>query len=546
MSQVSRRQFLKWSLAAGATLLLPTPALAANASPGDGGSALTDVAFIDHYNLRGYAEGADATRRQLAQLKLNLDRTAALGVTRYVLFTRDTFEGILTYDFDMDGVGRVGQVFGAGSATRQTAAFLRGMLREAVDHATARGVKLYVNTNQFEIPKPVYRLLDERLAGTTGSPVCPGREDTWRLYRGKLNEFLGLFPEIAGLQVTADEVTYSILDCQCDYCRALSPLERINRLARETAAVVGKREVHLRAWQFIEALDAYDPARMFDGLPDSVVMSLKSVRPDFLLNAAFDDRLIGAGDPTRQVVEFDAWREYDGHNYFPTYQGDAWATVARACAARGIRRYAVRLNWNDGDNPIFERPWANAVNVAMLLALARTPYSDPDRLLRRVVADIFPPAARAAAVAVYKSSLSLKQAAYFLGDDYLAHHMRLPKDLERTTEIYATVQDRLRTADDFRRRRAALDEVYAAVAARVAALDGAAPAGWVAELRRGARVDWFVGMGLLNQLQAVSPARGEAALTERVLDNDRRWQAEDTASYLDLRGPMPKILLGVG
>ena len=205
MTRISRRQFLKWSLIGGASLMLPSSALAANAVPGDGASGLADITFIDHYNLRGYSEGESATRQQLAQLKLNLEQAAALGVTHYVLFMGDTFEGLLTYDFDMDGVGRVGQVFREGGSDRARAAFLRDMLRQAVDYATARGVKLIVNTNQFQIAKPVYRLLSERLAGTAGAPVCPGREDTWRLYRGKLGEFLGLFPEVVGLQVTADE-----------------------------------------------------------------------------------------------------------------------------------------------------------------------------------------------------------------------------------------------------------------------------------------------------------------------------------------------------
>lgn len=546
MTRISRRQFLKWSLIGGASLMLPSSALAANAVPGDGASDLADITFIDHYNLRGYSEGPDATRQQLAQLKRNLDQTAALGVTHYVLFMGDTFEGLLTYDFELDGVGRVGQALPPGGAERTRAAFLRDMTRQAVDYATARGVKLYVNTNQFQIVKPVYRFLSERLAGSTGSPVCPGREDTWRLYRGKLAEFLGLFPEVAGLQVTADEAAYSILDCQCDYCRQLDALERVNRLARETAAMAGPREVQMRAWQFLPPLDAYDPARMFDGLPDNVVMSLKHVNSDFLLNGKFDARRIGAGDPARQIVEFDAWREYDGHNYFPTYLGDVWAAHTRAAADRGVRRYAVRLNWNNGDNPIFDLPWGNAVNVHILQGLARNPSADADRLLRRFVAERFPAEARAAAAAVYKLSTHLKRAAYFLDDDYLAHHSRLPKDLERTSEIYATVQERLQTADDFSRRRAALDEVSAALAGRLDALDGGASAEWVAGLRRGARVDWFVGMGLLNQMQAISPARGEAALAERILDNDRRWQAEDMASYLDMRGPMPKIILGVG
>ncbi|MFN8473261.1 MAG: twin-arginine translocation signal domain-containing protein [Anaerolineae bacterium] len=546
MTGISRRQFLKWSLLTGATLLLPTPALAANAFPGDGGAAPIDVAFIDHYNLRGYSEGTAATRKQIAQLKHNLDQAAALGVSRYVLFMGDTFEGLLTYDFDMDGVGRVGQVFREGGSDRTRAAFLRDVVRQAVDHATARGVRLYVNTNQFDISKPVYRLLSGRLAGSAGSPVCPGREDTWRLYRGKLGEFFGLFPEIAGLQVTADESMYSILDCQCDYCRDLSPLDRVNRLARETAATVGAREVQVRAWQFLPALEAYDPARMFDGLPDNVLVSLKSVNSDFLLNGKFDDRLIGAGDPARQIVEFDAWREYDGHNYFPTYLGDTLAAHARAAADRGVRRFGVRLNWNKGNNPIFELPWGNFVNIYALQALARNPNADPDRILRRFVAQRFPAEARAAAFSVYKLSPQLKFAAYFLDDDYLAHHTRLPKDLERTSEIYATVKDRLQTADDFGRRRAALDDVYATLTRSLDALDGSAPPDWVAGLRRGARMDWFVGMGLLNQMQAISPARDEAGLAERILDNDRRWEAEDNASYLDMRGPMPKIILGVG
>ena len=186
------------------------------ASAGD--RAFGELIFIDHENLR-YVEGSETTAFQISEIKRNIDEAKKYGIDGYLLFAKDMMEAMLTYDFDVPGIGNIGaKAFAPDSSHRSKAECLRKALREAMDYCKKKDVKLYFHSNQFIFKK------------------------------------------------------------------------------------------------------------------------------EFLTAAA----------PKRIVCEFDAWREYTGHNYFPCYMGDEWAPRSKFLRQRGIPRVAVRLMWNSNDNPIFD------------------------------------------------------------------------------------------------------------------------------------------------------------------------------------------------
>jgi len=500
------------------------------------------VTLVDHHNLRDVESRIEESWQQVDAIKRGIDQAAALGVGSYALFAGQTFEGMLPYDFELPGVGNLGQALPVSDKARRNAEGLRACLAEAIRYANARQVRLLFHTNQFEAPDALYDVVGDRLQGATGTPICPGREDTWRIYRGKVETFCQMFPDLDGLQVTADESDVTILDCQCPYCQHLDPVARINQLTDETAHAVGAREAQLRTWQFLAGMDAYDPRHMTASLPPNVTLSLKSTRGDFMLDAPFDDALVGAGDPARQIIEFDAWGEYTGHNILPCYMGDIWASQFATCAARGIRQYAIRMNWNSAQYPLFERPWAGLVNLRVGLALARQPHLSADEALRQFIAETYPATAREAAFAFYKSTPDFMRALYYYDGAYLAHHSRMLKTVESTREAYAGLQHLFRTPDDFERQRQRVEAAYQAMAARIAALPDLPP-DWRDELDRAVGSMRYVGLGLVNQLAAVSEHRRDPALRERILAAEAEWQALDSASFDHMRGEMPRVVL---
>ena len=314
-----------------------------------------DVGFIDHHNLRYPGLDARALSAAEAEIRSNMAAAARYGARHYVLFSR-AFETLVNYDFEAPGAGRIGAAaFPPDSPHRREAARYGGALRKAAQAARQQGIRALFHTNQFEFPPEVYAKFGEKMKGTAA--VCPARPFVRQLLRGKIKEFFTLYPEIAGLQITADETQVSALACRCADCRHMGAGERIDGLIREAAAACSElgKELQARTWGRVGELAAEGSAdRMLDGLPPGVVVSIKHTRGDFYLGEPASE-LMGIGND-RQVVEFDSWGEYCGWNNFPCYLGDVFAERMRLAAEKGVRRVASRLCWNPYTNPIFDRP----------------------------------------------------------------------------------------------------------------------------------------------------------------------------------------------
>ncbi|UCF14100.1 MAG: hypothetical protein JSW59_11865 [Phycisphaerales bacterium] len=72
-----------------------------------GNRAFQELVFIDHENLR-YIEDSETTAFQVNEIKRNIDQAKQYGVDAYLLFANKTMEGMLTYDFDVPGIGNIG------------------------------------------------------------------------------------------------------------------------------------------------------------------------------------------------------------------------------------------------------------------------------------------------------------------------------------------------------------------------------------------------------------------------------------------------------
>ena len=365
--------------------------------------AFQELIFIDHENLR-YVEGPETTAFQIEEIKRNIDKAQDYGVHGYLLFAKEMMEAMLTYDFDVPEIGHIGQqAFAAHSSHREEAERLRRGLSEVAEYAENNGVKLYFHSNQFIFKKDVLNVIKP---ATWGTAVCPGREATWAVYRGKIDEFFRLFPSIAGLQITGDETQVSVLKCDCEKCRNMDFVERVKHLTNETAAAARKhgKEIQMRTWQRMGELG--DPSRMEEGILDNVSFSIKNTAGDFRIAHGLDEAFLTAVASNRIMCEFDAWREYTGHNYFPCYMGEAWAPRFKFLHDRGIQRIAVRLMWNSNDNPIFDRPWGNFINIYTFLKLADNPSRSAQDILDAFVKEHYPPSARKAAMDLYMFSMA--------------------------------------------------------------------------------------------------------------------------------------------
>lgn len=603
------------------------------------------ITLVDHANLRRFPEDPAEQEAAIRALRRNFDAARARGIQRYLLFAND-FESLLTYDFALEDQAPADGPSGAGPAERDPGgqpgpdsdpdkasqtwaasqagsdwspgedpgpeprlgnrgvigaqAFLPDspwriraqqngdLLRWAIDEAAARGIALVYHTNQFDLPGPVFELLREDLG--EGKGICPDRPAVWPLYRGKLREFFRAFPGLAGLQVTADEAAYSVLDCRHPP-RGMSPedspdeiLARVDRLVNETAAVAAEFDVAVeaRSWGRIYALDEeIDPARMFENLDPRVHLSLKNTRGDFHVFSPASP-LIGQGDGARQIIEFDAWREHEGWNLYPCYMGEIWAPRLRAAHAAGLRQLAVRIGWDEELQPLFEKPWGNLINLEMLQRLARDPAADPDALLRAIIAETWPEAAREAAFALYQQSPDFLATVHGQGGEAATDHSRLfrmregdaPFDRVDSRLHWLGKAGQLRTPADFEARRAAIDAVYAEAQALIAALGDDTPADWRTDLARGARAQWRVGRGATDQLElrfwtredVVSAGEEDSAggdsaepsdpsvdlraqrlaeLTARARADNADWEAEDRELYAMLKGDQLPAMLDV-
>jgi hypothetical protein len=525
--------------------LLPYFILPSSASAINGDRAFTELVFIDHINLR-YVEGAERAKEEVEHAKRNIDKAAQYGIHSYLLFAKESMEAILTYDFEVPGIGTVGRkAFPNGSKHRRTADYMRQALNDVIEHARSRNVRLFFHSNQFIFPEEV---LDVIRPATWGTAVCPGREATWAVYRGKIDEFFRLFPDIAGLQITGDETQVSAFQCECEKCREMNFVERVNRLTNETAAVARKygKEVQMRTWQRMGELG--DPSNMERGILDNVSFSIKNTDGDFRLSHVLDKKFLTAAVPSRVICEFDAWREYEGHNYFPCYMGNDWASRFRFLQDEGIQRIAVRLMWNSNKNPIFERPWGNYVNLYAFLKLSENPRLDGQEVLRMFVREHYPEDSWRAAMDIYNFSRDFQRTIYYIkGKVYNANHSRV-QDNDAVEDLKDSQDDLgfLTNREDFDKRREEIDTTYAKAINLVGKLGSDVSPEWIQGLKDGARVERYVALSstdkmeiffLLQRRKAGDNVRDAIAeLKQRMEERIKEWQEWDSDSYDDMEG----------
>jgi len=433
----------------------------------------TDLQVIDHWNLRYYEEYDEFTlAEQVAQIERNMDVAAQLGFTSYLLFQKDAFPELLTW--------------GGRHEPDQP---LRAAVQQVLDHATARGLKLYLHCNEFMWPDSV----DVAYADTP---------EAWHTYREALGELIALYPDLAGFEVTADETG-----------GALEEKEGVLKFHNETARALGsdgrERFALMRTWQRVDVLGS--PTTLGKTDAPNVLFSVKNTDGDFGAVKGFDGEFIEmVDDPTRLLVEFDAWREYETHNIFPIYLGDYWAPRLRELTRRGVERIGVRFNWNSGHFAIAERPWANWVNVFCFIRLAENPDADPDEILREYVALYYPPEARPVAFDLYKSSFAFVRDLYWNDGEKITDHGRVNRQRK--------IGDRRVPADWFPR----VDRLTGQMLARIEALPD--KGAYKDPLRQGARVISYLSKACGLQLGA----EGDTGFLEE-------WKRMDPVSFDELR-----------
>lgn len=502
-----------------------------------------ELIFIDHQNLR-YVEGPEMTRFQVSQIKRNIDQAKRYGVKGYLLFAKETMEAMLTYDFEVPGIGNIGaKAFPPDSEHRREAERLRNALREVVAYANQIRIRLYFHSNQFIFPSEVLNVIKPT---TWGTAVCPGREATWAVYRGKIDEFCRIFPEIAGLQITGDETQVSVLKCRCEKCRDMSFVERVNHLTNETAAVTKKygKQVQMRTWQRMGELG--NPANMEQGVLNNVYFSIKNTDGDFRLPNGLDERFLMAAVPGRIICEFDAWREYEGHNYFPCWMGELWAPRFKFVAERGIPRLGVRLMWNSNKNSIFDRPWGNFVNIYTFLKLAENPNRSAQDILVQFVKEYYPSSAHQAAIELYRYTPVFQKTMYYLNDEYLANHSRLQD--EDAADNLEEIRDKgfLKDASDFEARRNEISRAYEKAIGLIDHLGKDVPDEWIQGLKDGARVEHYVALATTDKMEAIFgqqhrkaghvSAAASQALNGRMLRRAQQWKSWHPESFESMEG----------
>ncbi len=500
-----------------------------------------EIVFIDHKNLR-YIEDEKTIELQVAAAKNNIDQAAEMGADSYLLFAKETFEAILDYDFNVKGIGNIGQLaFHGDDDHYYTAKYLRQALNEILEYAGDKQIRLFFHSNQFIFPDEVLAVIKPK---TWGTAVCPGREITWEIYRKKLDEFFSLFPDIEGFQITGDETQVSVLECSCDSCRHLSFVDRVNELTKITGQVCQKhgKQVQMRTWQRMGELEKEKhPSKMGEGLPGNIFFSIKNTDGDFHLNHSVDETFINAADPERVIVEFDAWREYEGNNYFPCYMGDIWAPRFRLLNELGIQRIAVRLNWNSNKNPIFEMPWGNLVNIYVFLRLAEDPSRPADSILKEFIGQYYPESAHRPAFALYKFSPEFQKAIYYLSEIYLANHSRVQDEDAEDDLEKAQSHGMFMDPDDFTVRRDEINSACEHAVELVEQLGEDVPDECRYSLLNGIKIEQNVALGTLGKIEAIYwKNRHNGEEMKRVLSQLKKqqedWQLFHPQSYESMHG----------
>ena len=436
--------------------------------------AFKDLQVIDHWNLRYHEKYDEFTlAEQVAQIKRNMDVAAQLGFTSYLLFQKDAFPELLTWG-------------GRHEPDEQ----LRAAVQEVLDHATARGLKLYLHCNEFVWPDSV----DVAYADTP---------EAWQTYRDALRELISLYRDLAGFEVTADETGGALEDKE-------GVLTFHNETARALRSDGRERFALMRTWQRVDVLGS--PTTLGKTDDANVLFSVKNTDGDFGAVKGFDEEFIETvDDPTRLLVEFDAWREYETHNIFPIYLGDYWAPRFRELARRGVERIGVRFNWNSGHFAITGPPWGNWVNVFCFVRLAENPNADPDAILREYVALYYPAQAQPTAFDLYKSSFAFVRDLYWNNGEKITDHGRVNRERK--------IGDRTVPIDWFAR----VDRLTQQMLATINALPDTGA--YREQLRKGALVISYLSKACGLQLGA----EGDTSFLDK-------WKRMDPLGFDELRG----------
>ena len=436
--------------------------------------AFEALQVIDQWNLRQLrAADAGALPQQVARIKGNMDAFSKLGFSEYVLFQKESFQEHLTW----------------GGKHTPDGPF-RHAVREVIELGKARGMKVFLHSDAFTWP--------------AGVGVAYGdTPEAWAVHTNAIKELIALYPDLGGLGVTADEGG-----------GVLKTREGVLRLHNETARALvsdGRPRLALmRTWQRVDDLLG-SPAALGEGDDANILFTIKNVSGDFNLISGFDAKFIDAVKrPDCLIVEFDAWREFETHNLFPLYMGDEWTPRFKALADRGVKRIAVRINWNTGQFPITDRPWGNWVNIFSFVKLAENPRANPDDILREFVAMHYPPDARAAAFDLYKYTQAYAKALYYPGGKKVADHGRVNRPDKARARLG-------------REYMARVDAEYRLMLTKIESLPPGTP--HRDELRKGAIILSWVAQGI----GLASGAPGDGRFVED-------WRKLDPASFREMRG----------
>lgn len=510
-------------------------------------------AFIDHYNLRHHAKYVASkpktpreTEEEAERIKANCRHAASLGMNSYVLFSRG-FERLVPYDF-LPGFPS------EGDTDRRETQSLRSVLRDVLDYGSSLGLKMVFHSNQFEFPDAIYKRYGDEMKGT--ARVCPAKPTAWDLFRGKIDWFLREFPACGGFQLTTSETQVSIFECDCDACSRMSPTERSLRMVKEAQSVCRAhgKELQIRTWGRIK--DPHTYPEFAAQLPDEVVVSTKNTAGDFHLGSPLNS-LAGLGKAP-QVIEFDAWREYTHWNHFPCYMGDILAERLRGCAARGVRGVGCRLNWNPGEDDIFDVPFGNAANVRVFAALASDPRLNPDDVLLEWIRETFPKGNELLLLRFYRNTLRVQRASlYFLGEHAASHSSVFynlgSRDYQARMERLMgkeTLARAVQKPEMLDRRGEDLERVWGETFRDLDDLKGNMPEEWRADLiRRGrnlqslARVNTVCLRLYVDMVRADIPPFHLQHLESDLEDELNAWRERDEADFLRRRGGVAREIL---
>lgn len=459
---------------------------------------IKDTAFIDHYNLRyNYNSDEAMLRSQTNEVKHNLDKAKEYGIGRYILFSR-SFEYLVNYDFTLNGLGDLTNVVWPKDCEhRQNQALYAKYLNEVLDYADKLGIKIIFHTNQFDFPAKLYEMAGDRMAGS--ARVCPGKQMPYDALAGKVQEFFKKFPKCSGIQLTVSETQVKPTECKCDACKNMTEGQRFTKVIStvyEACKPLGKN-VAIRTW------GGFENPETVAMLPKEVICSTKSTNGDFHLTSGTSP-IIGE-NADRQEVEFDGWGEYFGYNHFPCYMGDVYEERVKLCAERNVDRAAIRLNWNNTVNYMFDKPFGNEANIYVFAHLVANPDAKADDLLREYIAKVYPQSAREAAFKLYKRSFSLQKIWVTFGTHSANDHSRVynkmggNSTLGRVSGIMkqfganAGYSDVLKGVNE---RRQKIDSAYEEAKQLINALGPDVPNDWKKDLEHGARTEWFTAQGV--------------------------------------------------